>query len=243
MIGTRRAPSRSRPDTGHQSHGLRWQGQPRCSLTWSWSCCGMDGRGQRQCDVGTAECAARGVWTPLRRRPAMMTPRSPALCQPHMTLGERSQRIGSMWKLPPPVDRKLPPQSPRARISVVWSATRRPPVRPEWPPTQRSLSSLSLWARDGGAWRRRVSGAAGHAACAQDQSRPLATLFYPVKKHRSIQGRCDAEWDRRVSTATSDRTCCSPGTFRPRRGFDPGAPATKLGASRSPDRAHPVAVT
>ena len=39
VIGTRMAPSPSPPDPGRHSHGLRFQGRPRCSLIWALSCC------------------------------------------------------------------------------------------------------------------------------------------------------------------------------------------------------------
>ena len=167
----------------------------------------------------------------------MMRPRSPALRQPHMTLGKRSQRIGSMWKLPLPVARKHPPRSPRAREP--WSGLRPGDLRcVVGGHLHGDRCPLCRWARDGGGfWQRRDT---PHA---RRINRRLATLFYAVTKNRPIQGCCDAEWDRCVGTASRDRIWCSPGTFRSRRGSDPGAQATKLRASRCLGRAHPVVVT
>ena len=103
-------------------------------------------------------------------------------------------------------------------------------------PTDRR--ALCRWARGREGYRERRD-----TPHARGINRRLATLFYAVTKNLPIQGRCDAEWYRCVSTATSDSACCSPDTFRMRRGSDPRAPATKSGASRCPVRAHPVAVT
>ena len=144
-----------------------------------------------------------------------------------------------MWKLPLPEERKHPSQSPRARIIVVWSATGRPPVRPgggHLPSDRCPLCRCVVRGRAGYRKRRDTPHARGI-------NRRLATLFFSVTKNRPSQRRCDAEWNRCVCTATSDSTCCSPGPFRTRRGPDPRARATKLGASRCPVRAHPVAVT
>ena len=167
----------------------------------------------------------------------MMMPRSPALRQPHMTMGKRSQRMGSMWKLPLPEDRKHPPRSPRARIP--WSDLRPGDllcIVGSHLPSDRC--PLCRWTRDGGGfWQRRDTPHARRII------RRLATLFYAVTKTRPVQGCCVAEWARCVGTATSDRIQCSPGACRTRRGSDPGAPATKLRASRCLVRAHPVAVT
>ena len=166
--------------------------------------------GTKHCRRGRVCCAGRVDVSAEATRYEEDTPAG--ACVPHMTPGTQSQRIGSVWKLPLPVDRKHPPQSPRVRIAVVWSATRRPRVRDL--PSDRC--PLCRWARGGDGYRKRDT---PHA---RGINRRPATLFYIVTKIGPIQGRCDADWNRCASTATSDRTCCSPGTGHTRRGSSPG---------------------